>query len=175
MNHLDRINLLKHGVPSKSRVWAEFGSGSGAFTLALAELIDAEGTIYSVDKDLKKLEQQEQTVQGRFPHLEVHYITADFSKPLDLPPLDGILMANALHYIKTKESFISKIVNYLRPEGQLLIVEYNIDRGNPWVPYPISFKSWQVLATKIGFTETRLLSTMPSRYHKEVYSAVSCF
>lgn len=173
MNHYDRINLLKDGVSPESRVWAEFGSGSGAFTLALAELIHPNGVIYSLDKNLSALRQQEKIMHEQFPHIEVHYLAADFTKALDLLSLDGILMANALHFIKEKVGFVSQIKNYLKPEGQLLIVEYNIDRGNPWVPYPISFKSWQALAGECGFANVRLLKTAPSRYHREVYSAAS--
>lgn len=172
MNHLDRINLIKNGIPSQSRIWAEFGSGSGAFTLALAELIDADGIIYSVDSDNRALIRQKKEIQQQFPNFKVHYITADFTKPLDLPPLDGILMANALHYIQDKESFLSGIKNYLKPEGRFLIVEYNIDHGNHWVPYPISFKSWGSLAAKCSFV-TRLLGAVPSRYHREIYCAAA--
>lgn len=173
MDHSDRVSLLTDGVPSQSRTWAEFGSGSGAFTLALAELIDSDGIIYSIDKNTTALEQQKQEIQRHFPRLEVHYVATDFSKPLDLPQLDGILMANALHFLKDKRDFLLKIKNYLKPEGRLLVVEYNIDRGNPWVPYPISFTSWEKLATQCGFAETRLLATLPSRYHREIYSAVA--
>jgi SAM-dependent methyltransferase len=112
-------------------------------------------------------------MRRHFPKLEVHYLAADFSKQFDFPILDGILMANALHFIKEKELFILKIREYLKPKGQLLIVEYNTDKGNNWVPYPISFTSWEKLAKKCGFKKTRLLNTTPSRYHKEVFSAVS--
>lgn len=174
MKHSDCVKLLKEGVSSQTRIWAEFGSGNGVFTLALAELINPDGTIYSVDKDERAMKQQKEEMQRQFPVLEVFYLTADFSKPIDLPTLDGILMANALHYIKEKESFILKIRDYLKTDGRFLIVEYNVDRANHWVPYPISFKSWEALTTTCGFTETRLLNTMPSRYHKEIYSALSC-
>jgi ubiquinone/menaquinone biosynthesis C-methylase UbiE len=173
MNHIDRINLLRAGIPKKRGVWAEFGSGSGAFTLALTELIDADSNIYSIDKDEKALTQQKQKIQLRFPNIQVHYLASDFSKPLNLPALDGVLMANAIHFVKEKEPFIMRIKDYLKPEGRLLIVEYNISRGNPWVPYPISFRSWEAMARECGFTETQLLNTKPSRYHKEIYSSAS--
>jgi ubiquinone/menaquinone biosynthesis C-methylase UbiE len=173
MKHSDCVKLLERGIPAQGGIWAEFGSGDGAFTLALAELLHPDGTIFSVDINERALNQQRKEMQEQFPDLEVHYLTADFTKPLDLPSLDGILMANALHYIKEKESFISKIRTYLKSNGRFLIVEYNIDHGNHWVPYPISLKSWQPLAIKSGFTEIRLLNMIPSRYHNEIYSAVS--
>ena len=175
MNHNDCINLLRNGISSQSSVWAELGSGDGAFTLALAELINPSSTIYSIDKDPRALQKQEQILKKRFPQLEVHYIAADFSRHIDLPTLDGILIANALHFIKEKEPFISMIKQYLKPAGQFVIVEYNIEQGNQWVPYPISLKSWEDLAARCGSSETRLLNTMRSKYHKEIFSAVSLF
>ena len=172
MDHPDRISLLKTGISPQSRVWAELGSGHGAFTLALAELINPYGIIYSVDKDSSALREQEQTMRERFPLLEMYYLAADFSKPLEMPMLDGILMANALHFIQDKETFLSKIRDYLKAEGRLLIVEYNVEQGNRWVPHPMSFRLWEDLAARCGFTETRLLNTMPSRYHREIYGAL---
>ena len=34
----------------------------------------------------------------------------------------------------------------LRPRGHLALVEYDADRGNPWVPFPISSRTWVGLA-----------------------------
>jgi len=38
MDHKDHVNLLRNGITNAGGVWADFGSGQGAFTLALAEL-----------------------------------------------------------------------------------------------------------------------------------------
>jgi ubiquinone/menaquinone biosynthesis C-methylase UbiE len=43
MDRQEHINLLRGGVPAPGGVWADFGSGAGAFTLALAELIGPTG------------------------------------------------------------------------------------------------------------------------------------
>ncbi|MFN8488989.1 MAG: hypothetical protein U0350_15490 [Caldilineaceae bacterium] len=62
---------------------------------------------------------------------------------------------------------------YLRPEGRLLLVEYNIQRGNFAVPYPVPYTAWETLAQQAGFSQTKLLATRPSRFLHEIYSAVS--
>jgi len=41
MKHTEHVNLLRRGIPAPGGVWADFGSGTGAFTLALAELTGA--------------------------------------------------------------------------------------------------------------------------------------
>lgn len=99
MNHADHVNMLREGVPAPGEVWADFGSGSGAFTLALAELLGPDGEIHSVDQDRGALRTQERAMQSQFPQTTVHYLPADFTQPLrdKLPPLDGLVIANALH------------------------------------------------------------------------------
>ena len=83
-------------------------------------------------------------------------------------------MANSLHFFKDKETILRHVSGFLKPNGALIIVEYNVDRGNLWVPYPLTFESFQSLALKAGFTEPRLLAKAPSRFLKEFYSAVAC-
>ena len=173
MNHQDHVNLLRGGVPETGGVWADLGSGAGAFTLALAELIGAPGEIYSIDKDAGALREQERALRARFPEAVVHYRAADFTTPLDLPPLDGVIMANALHFRRDKERVVQAIRKYLRPTGRFILVEYNVDQGNPWVPYPLSFETWQALAPRCGFANTKLLATVPSHFLGDIYSAVS--
>ena len=175
MNHFDHVRLLSKGVPAPGGTWADFGSGGGAFTLALADLIGPTGKIYSIDQDQSGLRDQEHAMRARFPSTTMHHIRADFSRELDLPLLDGIVMANALHFQKhdTKGKVLGKVFNYLRPGGRLILVEYNVDRGNMWVPYPLSYPTWEDLARWNGFVETRLLATVPSRFLVEIYSAQS--
>ena len=173
MNHEDHLYLLRGGVPGPGGTWADLGSGSGAFTLALADLLGAGGVIYSVDLDRRALAEQERVMTSRFPSTTLHYVDADFSIPLELPPLAGIVMANSLHYQRDKGPVLQLLRSYLQPDGRLILVEYNADKGNPWVPYPLSYASWEALARRNGYTSTRLLATVPSRFLGEIYSAVS--
>jgi ubiquinone/menaquinone biosynthesis C-methylase UbiE len=173
MQHEDHVSLLHGGITGPGGVWADLGSGTGAFTLALADLIGPTGEIYSVDKDRGSLREQERAMRARFPGVTVHYLAADFSHKLELPPLDGVVMANSLHYQRDKDAVLQMVRGYLRPGGRLLLVEYNADRGNPWVPYPLSYSTWEAVARRNGFAETRLLARVPSRFLNEMYSALS--
>jgi ubiquinone/menaquinone biosynthesis C-methylase UbiE len=173
MNHADHVQLLKNGGIQTGRVWADLGSGAGAFTLALADLLGESGTIHSVDRDAGALREQARAMAAQFPKITLHQTAMDFTKPLDLPPLDGIVMANSLHFIQRKEPLLERLKALLRPNGRLILVEYNVDSGNPYVPYPLSYGTWEQLAKRCGFATTRLLATVPSRWLKEIYSAVS--
>lgn len=173
MQHQDHVNLIRDGVAGSGEVWADLGSGSGAFTLALADLLGPGGRIYSVDRDRRALREQESALRVRFPGVATSYLEADFTDKLNLPQLDGIIMANSLHFVRDKAPVLAQLRSYLRPEGRLLLVEYNADHGNPWVPYPLSYPTWEAFSQAHGFTGTRLLRAVPSRFLREMYSALS--
>jgi len=174
MNHHDHVNLLRPAdlVPGAS--FADLGAGSGAFTLALRELLGLRAEIYAVDQDQNQLAKLERTHQARFGASEhLHLIFGDFTRDLDLPPLDGILMANSLHFFHNKEKVLHHISAFLKPNGMLLLVEYNVDRGNPWVPHPLSFETFRELAPRAGFSQPRLLAKHPSSFLREFYSTMA--
>jgi ubiquinone/menaquinone biosynthesis C-methylase UbiE len=173
VNHRDHVFLLQDGVPGPGGVWADFGAGRGAFTLALAELLGREGEIYAVDQDGNALHQLMRAMASRFPEVALHVVNDDFTQPLKLPPLAGIVMANALHYIRHKEPVVRLLRSYLVPGGRFLLVEYNVERGNHWVPFPISFDAWKMAADRAGFERTVLLAKIPSSFLGEFFAAVS--
>jgi ubiquinone/menaquinone biosynthesis C-methylase UbiE len=174
MDHKDHVNLLRPANLAQGGVWADFGAGSGAFTLALSELVGLKAEIYAIDKDrsgFETLEQSHRTLFGTSQN--IHPMRADFTGALSLPPLDGIVMANSLHFFKDKEKVLRHVRSFLKLNGILLLVEYNVDSGNLWVPHPLSFETYKALAPRAGFTEPRLLATHPSRFLREFYSAIS--
>lgn len=175
MNHADHVALLRGGITSPGGVWADLGAGGGAFTLALADLLGPDGVIHAVDKDAWAVRDLERTAQARFPSVAVHGRQADFTKPLALPPLDGIVMANSLHFIPEAQRMgvVRLVKSYLRPGGRLIIVEYAADRGNIWVPHPFSYATWEALARSVGFAHTEKLHSVPSSFMGAIYSAVS--
>ena len=173
MDHNDHVNLLKPANLNSGGTWADFGAGEGAFTLALRELIGTDAIIYAVDRDHFRLNELVHEYRSRFGDSNnLHVLTADFARDIDIAPLDGIVMANSLHYFKDKEKVLRQVRTYLKPNGILLLVEYNVDKGNMWVPYPLSFESFCVLVPRAGFSEPRLLAKHPSSFLKEFYSAL---
>jgi ubiquinone/menaquinone biosynthesis C-methylase UbiE len=173
MEHAEHVNLLCHGIPGPGGVWADFGSGAGAFTLALADLIQPTGMIFSIDRDGSALQTQDRQMKLLFPEVHVHYRRTNYTHPIDLPPLDGIIAANTLHFLQDKTPVLNLFYAYLKPAGRMILVEYNIEDGNYAVPYPLPYPTWERLARHAGFAVTQLLATRPSRFLREIYSALS--
>ena len=161
----EAIALIADAAPllprlGQSQHWADLGCGTGLFTEALARILPAGSLVYGVDThpDLPALPQ-------------LHPITADFEKDaLPLKDLDGILMANSLHYVQNKPALINRLRKHMRSDAPFIFVEYDTDTPVArWVPYPVSFQS----LTKL-FPSAQKLGQHPSVYGRaNMYSALA--
>jgi trans-aconitate methyltransferase len=166
----EAAGLLKNDfiLRREKQVWADLGCGSGTFTNALALLLPDDSIVYAVDKNKSLMER----IPDRFGNSAIIKIHGDFTKKELRLNLDGILMANSLHYVKDQKSFIDKILNNLNHDGCLLIVEYDLEISTPWIPYPVSLNSLKDLFNKEKY-EVIKLGDHPSVYRKEkIYSAL---
>jgi ubiquinone/menaquinone biosynthesis C-methylase UbiE len=165
MNHADHVRLIARGVPRNAGGrWADFGAGTGAFTLALRDLAGPGVEIIAVDRDTGDLRLLQRAMEHGFPGTHLQARTADFTRPLELPPLDGILAANSLHYVRDQVALLRRWRSYLTPGGRLIVVEYDTDRGNHWVPYALSFETFSRIAQDAGFTAPERIGSHPSRF-----------
>ena len=162
MQPSDAIRLIQSAaIKEKPASWADLGCGNGVFTGALASLLPAGSYIHAVDKT----EQHLQPVPQK--NVSIHFHLADFAKDvLPFSSLDGILMANALHYVKDKLPLLEQLKNKLLPDGIFILVEYDITQANHWVPYPVNFIRLQQLFLDAGFSNCKKLGERPSIYQR---------
>lgn len=175
MDHADHVGLIGDGVLGAGPRWLELGAGTGAFTLALLELLGDEADVVALDRDERALDGLRTSAAARFPGRNVTTRTADFTRPLPVEDgsFDGLLMANSLHFVRDKEPMLRRAVATLRPRGRFVLVEYGADIGNPWVPFPLPFGRWVELAESVGLCETRRIGEVPSRFLGSIYASVS--
>jgi ubiquinone/menaquinone biosynthesis C-methylase UbiE len=166
-------SLIRSGVPDSIGLWADLGCGDGIFTSALSTLQPASSEIYAIDRDQNALKALARNFAESYPDAILHTQVADFTRPIDLPPLDGILMANSLHFVHDKVPTLDLIQKMLKLNGRLIVVEYNTDRGNSAVPYPISDKHFLKLAQSIGLRKAQIINRIPSSFLGEMYAALS--
>lgn len=164
--------LIQPGIPGPGGAWADLGCGDGIFTSALHSLIQPGDDIYAVDKDRRALQALTRNFAESYPDASLHPIHADFTRPVTLPPLDGLVMANSLHFVKDKLSILAQIIHLLKPGGRLIVVEYNTRRGNFAVPYPLDEAGFLARASQVGLREARILTKIPSSFLGEMYSGL---
>lgn len=173
MNTRDAVALIADAVGEHGGIWADLGAGSGTFTRALAELLGTDGRVYAVDRDhgaVAALRRLAHAKAGR-----VIPVRGDFTSSLELPgltqPLHGILLANALHFLRDAGAVLARLVELLRPGGRVVLVEYDRRSASLWVPHPTPIASLAALSREAGLTPFTVTATRPSAYQGVLYAA----
>jgi ubiquinone/menaquinone biosynthesis C-methylase UbiE len=149
----EMVALIRGGVAEQGGVWADLGAGTGNFTWALAELLGPSATIYAIDRDARAVEAQRGRLKTDPPAATVLPRQGDVLRPLELPPLDGVLLANLLHFVRDQVGLLRQLRSVVRPGGSLLVVEYEQRFPIPWVPYPLPVARLAAVVTEAGFTQ----------------------
>jgi len=161
------ISELKLGSTAP-QFWLDLGAGEGTFTKALAHLLPAGSEILAIDQSSSSLRK----IPAHISSTAIKTRTGDFTElPKGLPEIDGIMMANAIHYIREKEAFLSRWIEVSEAKPTFLIIEYDTHRSNSWVPYPIRPQALEDLFTSLGYQQFEKLGEIPSLYHNKIYAA----
>ena len=172
MTQQEAIRLIASGVNSRSktaRTWVDMGCGTGTFTKALASLLPSGSVIHAIDSDPEALRK----VPDHQGEIRIVRVTSDYltAKLPDLP--DGVLMGNFLHFVREKEPFLKHLLAQLKPDGVIILIEYDTDLPNPWVPYPVSLHTLRSLALSSGASSVKKLAEKPSLYQRaNLYAAL---
>ena len=128
-------------------MWADLGCGDGTFSRALASLLPAGSTIHAIDTDTRALAR----VPAKHGDVTIVAHEGDFTVfPWPFDGLDGVMMANSLHYVRTQRAFLRK-VDAVMQHRRMLLVEYDTVRGNDWVPNPVSHAAAVELFRSLGY------------------------
>jgi len=173
VKHADHVELIRAGVEGAGPRWLELGCGDGEFTLALADLLGGRGEITAVDLDKWALRELEARIEARFPLTTLTTVEGDFERAVPDGSFDGVLAANSLHFVADVGPVLAAIRARLVPGGRMVLVEYDAEHGNPYVPHPISFERWAGLAAAAGFAPPARIHAVPSRFLGSIYGAVA--
>lgn len=166
----EAIGLIKPACAGRygAQTWADLGCGDGLFTRALAALLPYGSVVYAIDKSPQRL-------ASAFQNNKLEFIQMDFtSGELPLAGVDGFLMANSLHFVKKKNDLLIQLRGRLKTDGQLLIIEYELQQGNAWVPYPITYASLKLLLGGVGFEQATVIGERQSVYgNRKMYACLA--
>jgi trans-aconitate methyltransferase len=166
----DARALIAH--PSLSdggaQTWADLGCGHGTFTVALASQLPPRSVVHAMDVDTRALER----VPSRRGGVDIATCVGDFTEfPWPFDALDGVLMANALHYVRDQAAFLRRCDTHLQ-RRRVLLVEYDTDQANPWVPYPLRYAAAVELFGTRGYDVVALGRRRSVYRHVEIYGAL---
>jgi SAM-dependent methyltransferase len=144
-------------------IWADLGCGSGTFTRALAEWLPAGSLIHAIDTDGAAL----RAIPASHKGTRIRTHRGDFVREKwPFTGVDGILMANSLHYVERQEAFIRGCEKYFKSRRRFLIVEYDTDGANRWVPFPVGVAGLRELFEGAGDSSIRVLRTRASVFRR---------
>lgn len=135
----------------------DVGCGMGYFTLTLAHLVGAVGSVTAADLQKEMLAglRQRAARAGLLERIEL--LNSSPERIGVSAPLDFALAFWMVHEVRHPESFLQEIQAALRPAGQLFIVEPRLH-----VPGP-AFEQTVALAQRLGFIITDRPSVRASR------------
>ena len=137
--------------------WADLGCGDGTFTAALADLLAPGSVIHAIDQNRARLNGIPSDRGG----VQIYTHVGDFTAPWPFGSVDAVLMANSLHYVAGQDVFVRACELRMTTVRRFLIVEYDMDEANQWVPYPVSRRRLEELFRRYSFHS---LGSRRSRY-----------
>jgi SAM-dependent methyltransferase len=154
IKELRPIELLREmaGV-ARAMTCIELGSGTGVFSLQMADLVGAEGVVYAVDNSVDMLNYMR--AMDLPPNLRL--VQADgASTGLDGEIADLCLMAFILHEVASPDGLMAEAYRLLKPGGMAVVVEWRLDadRG-PLRSVRVSRETMERLFSIMGFDSIR--------------------
>lgn len=161
-------NTAALGIQPGMKV-ADFGSGSGAYVLAIAEALCGSGHVYAIDvqRDLLRRTRNE-SQKRRFKNVEI--IWGDLermggSKIAD-GALDMVLISNLLFQVMDKDVVIEEARRILKPQGRIAIIDWSdsFEGTGPIEQDVVSKETALSLAAKAGLELTKEFSAGAHHY-----------
>lgn len=176
VNTAEAVGLIGEAIPRRAGTWADLGAGDGTFTRALVEMLGQSSRIFAVDRDARAITALERWARAKGAN--VIPVVADFTGPFDLPGLDGAMLdgmmfANALHFVRDADVVLARLAAWVRPGGRVVLVEYDRRAASRWVPYPIPADRLPALAASAGLSTPVMTATRPSAFGGNLYVAAA--
>lgn len=166
--HLVRELYLKPG----DRV-ADIGCGSGVYTLALAREVGEIGQVYALDVHREILHTLAGTLDiQKILNVDILWADAEEYIPIDGYSLDAVVISNTLFQLGNINKVLEQVSKILKPEGQLLIVEWSDSHGGlgPHKDHVIDEAHAEKLAVSHNF---RILKRLPAGDYHYAFIAIS--
>jgi ubiquinone/menaquinone biosynthesis C-methylase UbiE len=106
---------------------ADFGAGTGFYSLAAAQKVGEEGKVFAIDVQKELLDKIKINANSQ-QILNIEIIWGDIEKlggtNLQDESVDAVIVANLIFQLEDKKSAIEEIKRILRTKGRVLVVDW---------------------------------------------------
>jgi ubiquinone/menaquinone biosynthesis C-methylase UbiE len=148
------------------QVVVDVGAGTGFWTVPLARLVGPSGIVFAVDVEPIMLDETRTlAAEHQLPNVEIVQ-SEETSIPLDDGVADLVVLGFVLHEPSDVEAFLAEIVRLLKPDGRVLIVEWqdHPTESGPPLEYRVSAEEARALLGAAGLAVERLASPTDDVY-----------
>lgn len=145
--HDRRADILRVMGLTRGMAIADVGAGTGLFTLAFAEAVGPEGTVYAVDVIPQFLAHIRAKVEKAGFIKRVRLVQAtDRSSELAPGSVDAIFMSDAYHHLEYPQHTLATLRAALRPGGTLWLIDFiREDTSDAWIKQHVRAGKAEVL------------------------------
>jgi ubiquinone/menaquinone biosynthesis C-methylase UbiE len=167
---LDPERVLFSAGLASGQTFADFGSGSGFYSLAASKIVGDQGAVYSVDILESALDHV--VAEARLKGLRnIKTLMCNLEQPnscaqVSTGTVDMVLLANITHQIKDRSILLGEAFRLLKTGGKLVVIEWN-DQPSPIGPVAgerVSEPEITSSAKKSGFKGAGDLNVDPYHY-----------
>ncbi len=166
----DPKTVVNHFNLAEGMVVADFGAGSGAYTLVMARRVGSTGRVYAIDvqKELLARLSREAKAGQLFKVTNIEVIWSDLERlggsKLADQLVDFVLMANLLFQITAKYTLALEAKRILKPDGRLAVIDWQDSFGGlgPPASQVIRPEEAKKIMAQAGF---RFLKDFPAGDH----------
>lgn len=120
-------------------VVADIGAGTGYFTRLFAEAVGSEGLALGLDIEPDMVEFMKNDAERLGRKNYVPRLVKSDDPGLEPGSVDLIFLCDTYHHITNRVAYLKKLVNALRPDGRVVIVDFHKNMDTPMGP-PESMK-----------------------------------
>jgi ubiquinone/menaquinone biosynthesis C-methylase UbiE len=108
---------------------ADIGAGTGLFTMLFADRVGKKGTVFAVDISPAFVKYIGERAKKRsFEHIVKTVRNEEDSVGLTPGSIDAAFLCDTYHHFEQPEKMLASIHKALRPDGRLVIVDFNLHK-----------------------------------------------
>ncbi|RLD73707.1 MAG: SAM-dependent methyltransferase [Bacteroidetes bacterium] len=154
----DEVISLLGDITGKTVV--DIGSGTGYFTFRLVKKGANVIAVDVSDKFLERIKKKKEELKIADKQLELRKVPYDSPK-IKIDEADAVIIVNTYHHIENRPVYFAKVLNGLKKDGVLMVVDYTkkeYDNPPPGPPFSVKMKKEKVIdeLKQAGFADFKI-------------------